>query len=167
MRLHWQPPGNGTSSSPAETLYGSVAAASRSMIGRSHLDQVRVEVGSIGAEAAAWAEAITAAWLERKNATDQSAPTMRERVEEHIGVPLDQADDEIGRLRDQVAAAHAILGSEATLWLTGGTANHPAMWWAEISPAILRYWEKYGNVFRPGAGDPQTGGATSSSSEPQ
>ena len=59
-----------------------------------------------------------------------------------------QAAAEIERLREQVKAAHNILGSETMVWVFHGSEN-----WLESNLQHLRdpihaYWEKYGNAFK-------------------
>lgn len=59
-----------------------------------------------------------------------------------------EAADEIERLREQLALAHTILGSEAMIWLVAG--SHLDSAWREIvSRLVNSYWDSYGNVYRP------------------
>jgi hypothetical protein len=54
---------------------------------------------------------------------------------------------ETERLQQQVDHAHALLGSEAMIWLMGGS-EHVQSWITSLAPSVHSYWEKYGTVFR-------------------
>jgi hypothetical protein len=54
---------------------------------------------------------------------------------------------EIEQLKQQVNHAHAILGSEAMIWLIGGS-EHAGTWIGTLSPSVHSYWAEYGTVFR-------------------
>lgn len=54
---------------------------------------------------------------------------------------------EMKRLRQQVDHAHTILGSEAMIWLIGGS-EHAGSWISALGPAVHSYWNQYGTVFR-------------------
>jgi hypothetical protein len=55
--------------------------------------------------------------------------------------------DCIERLQQQVEHAHAILGSEAMIWLMGGS-EHAGSWINALGPSVHSYWNEYGTVLQ-------------------
>lgn len=64
-----------------------------------------------------------------------------------VYVVAQDAADEIERLQEQVAHAHAILASEGAAWLVVGS-NHEWAWRQALTPAIQAYWARYGSYFK-------------------
>lgn len=55
----------------------------------------------------------------------------------------------LNQARDQAQEAHAIVSSDAMVWLVGENSEHQQHYWDHLMPYIKQYWEKYGTIMRP------------------